>query len=157
MGAHDIPNGIDRKQYVESVLSEQLPAVLEQGYADSVDVFCEPGWFTLSDTEDICKESINGGLNVRLHVDEFVDGGGLDLAAELGARTADHALHSNNDARENASKAGTVQGSYQVHLTCSEMITGLLLSFVMKTIGLGALPVTLIRTVNHCRSRWLVQ
>ena len=110
MGAHDIPNGIDRKQYVESVLSEQLPAVLEQGYADSVDVFCEPGWFTLSDTEDICKESINGGLNVRLHVDEFVDGGGLDLAAELGARTADHALHSNDDARENASKAGTVQG-----------------------------------------------
>ena len=110
MGAHDIPNGFERKQYVESLLTEQLPSVLDQGHANSVDVFCEPGWFTLSDTEDICKEAINGGLNVRLHVDEFADGGGLALAAELGARTADHALHSNDDAREAASKAGTVQG-----------------------------------------------
>lgn len=110
MGAHDIPNGFERKQYVESLLTEQLPSVLKQGHANSVDVFCEPGWFTLSDTEDICKDAINGGLNVRLHVDEFVDGCGLALAAELGARTADHALHSNDDAREAASKAGTVQG-----------------------------------------------
>ena len=110
MGAHDIPSNQTRKEYVDSLLNDQLPAVLDQDVADSVDVFCEPGWFTVEDTEDICKAAIDGGLSVRLHVDEFVDGSGLNLAAELGARTADHAIHSDEDARAKAAAAGTVQG-----------------------------------------------
>ncbi len=110
MGAHDIPVGKDREQYVQQIISEQLPAVVEQGFADSVDVFCEPGWFTLEDTEEICKAASSSGLSIRLHVDEFVDGGGLALAAELGSVTADHAIHSNPESRDLAAKAGTVQG-----------------------------------------------
>ena len=110
MGAHDIPNVMDKHQYVEQILSEQLPAVVEQGIADSVDVFCEPGWFTIEDTESICKAASKSGLSIRLHVDEFVDGGGLGLAAELGATTADHAIHSGTESRSLAAKAGTVQG-----------------------------------------------
>ncbi len=110
MGAHDIPVKQSRGEYVQSLLAEQLPAVLDQGHADSVDVFCEPGWFTLEDTEEICRAAAAGGLSIRLHVDEFADGGGLGLAAELGARTADHAIHSDDDARAKAAAAGTVQG-----------------------------------------------
>ena len=75
MGAHDIPSEMTRKEYVDSLLTNQLPAVLEQGFADSVDVFCEPGWFTIEDTVQICDAAVAGGLSVRLHVDEFVDGG----------------------------------------------------------------------------------
>ena len=110
MGAHDIPSEMTRTDYVDSLLTNQLPAVLEQGFADSVDVFCEPGWFTIEDTVQICEAAVDGGLSVRLHVDEFTDGGGLDLAAEIGARTADHAIHSDDDARAKAAAAGTVQG-----------------------------------------------
>jgi len=110
MGAHDIPHGIKRKSYVEQILSEQLPAVLDQGIATSADVFCEPGWFTIEDTEEICKAASKGGLSIRLHVDEFTNGGGLELAAELGAVTADHAIHSSDDARAAAAEAGTLQG-----------------------------------------------
>ena len=110
MGAHDIPHGMDRREYVDELLSKQLPAVLEQGVATFADVFCEPGWFTLEDTEEICKAAIDGGLRIRLHVDEFVDGNGLELAAELGAVTADHAIHSSDDSRAKASEAGTIQG-----------------------------------------------
>ncbi len=110
MGAHDIPHGITRVEYVEQLLSEQLPLVIEQGIAQSVDVFCEPGWFTIEDTEEICREAKRAGLSIRLHVDEFVDGNGLELAAELGAVTADHAIHSSEDARASAAEAGTVQG-----------------------------------------------
>ena len=110
MGAHDIPHGMNRGLYVETILSEQLPAILEQGIATSADVFCEPGWFTIEDTEEICKEAAKGGLAIRLHVDEFTDGGGLELAAELGAVTADHAIHSSDDARAAAAEAGTLQG-----------------------------------------------
>ena len=110
MGAHDIPHGLNRREYVEQILSEQLPAILDQGIATAADVFCEPGWFTIEDTEEICKEAARGGLTLRLHVDEFTDGGGLELAAELGAVTADHAIHSSDDARAAAADAGTMQG-----------------------------------------------
>ena len=110
MGAHDIPHGIKRELYVEEILSEQLPAILDQGIATSADVFCEPGWFTIEDTEEICKAASKGGLSIRLHVDEFTNGDGLELAAELGAVTADHAIHSSDDARAAAAEAGTLQG-----------------------------------------------
>ena len=110
MGAHDIPHGLKREEYVEQILSEQLPAIIEQGIAIAADVFCEPGWFTLEDTEEICKEAAKAGLSIRLHVDEFTDGEGLELAAELGAVTADHAIHSSDDARAAAADAGTLQG-----------------------------------------------
>ena len=119
LGAHATPpagEGDERTEerrkaaYVDEMLAEQLPAVLEQGIADSVDVFCEPGWFTLEETEDICRAGADGGLQVRLHVDEFQDGGGAALAAELGARTADHAAWSDAEGRASCARAGTLQG-----------------------------------------------
>ena len=75
------------------MLSEQLPAVVEQGIARSADVFCEPGWFTVEESEDILRASRKAGLELRMHVDEFVDGGGAELASALGVETADHAYH----------------------------------------------------------------
>jgi len=110
LGAHDTPPSEIREDYVEELLSEQLPAIIDQGLARSADVFCEPGWFTLEETESICKAASAEGLAIRLHVDEFADGGGLGLAAELGAITADHAGHSSVDQRAAASAAGTLQG-----------------------------------------------
>jgi imidazolonepropionase len=64
----------------------------------------------LEDTEEICKAARKGGLRLRLHVDEFNDGGGLELAAEFNVDTADHAIHSSEDARASAAEAGTLQG-----------------------------------------------
>ena len=99
LGAHDIPSGMNTEQYVEQILSEQLPKVIEQGHARSADVFCEPGWFNVDQSADILKSSRDGGLDLRIHIDEFVDGGGAELAAELKVTTADHAFHSSIDAR----------------------------------------------------------
>ena len=101
LGAHDIPSGMSSDQYTEQILSEQLPQVLEQGLVRSADVFCEPGWFSVEQSEDILKSSRDGGLNLRMHIDEFVDGGGGELAAELRVDTADHAFHTSGDTRQN--------------------------------------------------------
>lgn len=101
LGAHDIPSGMSSDQYTEQILSEQLPRVLEQGLVRSADVFCEPGWFSVEQSEDILKSSRDGGLNLRMHIDEFVDGGGGELAAELRVDTADHAFHTSGDTRQN--------------------------------------------------------
>ena len=98
-GAHAIPKNHTLKTYVEELLSEQLPSVLEQGYAKNADVFCEPGWFDLESTEDILKSASKGGLHKRLHIDEFEDGDGGKLASDLGVVTADHAYHTSEENR----------------------------------------------------------
>jgi len=110
LGAHDTPTGMTSEEYVEQILSEQLPMVLEQGIARSADVFCEPGWFSLEQSEDILKSSKVGGLELRMHIDEFKDGGGGDLAAELKVATADHAHYTNMDSRLNMEAGGVNTG-----------------------------------------------
>ena len=99
MGAHDIPKGKTVDTYVDDLLTQQLPAVVEQGIARSADVFCEPGWFSTEQSEEILRASRDAGLSLRMHVDEFADGGGGALAAELGVETADHAYHTPHDVR----------------------------------------------------------
>ena len=106
LGAHAAPPSSTIDSYFEDIISEQLPAILEQGIARSADVFCEPGWFNIEQTEEIMKASRDGGLDLRLHIDEFEDGGGGELAAELAVTTADHAHYTNYDARAEMSKAG---------------------------------------------------
>jgi imidazolonepropionase len=110
LGAHAIPKELTHGEYFESLISEQLPSISEQGIARSADVFCEPGWFTVEESEDILKESRKSGLDLRIHIDEFADGGGGDLAAELKVDSADHAHHTNDDARAKMKSAGVNTG-----------------------------------------------
>lgn len=110
MGAHDVPKGTSMDDYVESILSDQLPAVVEQGVARSADVFCEPGWFSLEDTEAILKASRSSGLSLRMHIDEFADGGGGALAADLRVETADHAAHTPMEVRLDMKERGVNTG-----------------------------------------------
>lgn len=110
LGAHDIPSGMTSKEYLDVLISEQLPAVVDQGIARSADVFCEPGWFSIEESEDVLKASRNHGLSLRMHIDEFQDGGGGDLAAELRVDTADHAHHTSWDTRLRMNEAGVLTG-----------------------------------------------
>ena len=110
MGAHDVPKGTSMDDYVESILSDQLPAVVEQGIARSADVFCEPGWFSIEHTEAILKASRSAGLSLRMHIDEFADGGGGRLAAELRVDTADHAAHTPMEVRLDMKERGVNTG-----------------------------------------------
>lgn len=110
LGAHDIPPALSADEYVEQILAEQLPQILEQGLARSADVFCEPGWFNVEQSEEILKASRSGGLQLRMHVDEFKDGGGGELAADLRVDSADHAHYTNMQARHRMKEAGVMTG-----------------------------------------------
>ena len=109
LGAHDVPKGQQIEDYVESLITKQLPAVADQGFANYSDVFCEPGWFSIEQTEEIVKAAKSYGILSRLHVDEFVDSNGLQLASDLGAVSGDHVGHSSDQARHSASISGTMQ------------------------------------------------
>ena len=109
LGAHDFPGGSSRQEYLEELLSEQIPAVAEQGVAMWADVFCEEGWYSIDETEDVVRAAEEYGIPSRLHVDEFADSGGLALAAELGAVSGDHVAKSSFESRQAASESGTMQ------------------------------------------------
>jgi len=95
LGAHAVaPEFRDRpdaaRAYIDSVINEQLPAVAEQGIALSCDVFCEPSVFSVEDSRRLLRRAQEVGLHVRLHADQIATGGGSELAAEVGALSADH-------------------------------------------------------------------
>ena len=110
LGAHAIPEGHNLESYTEEIISSQLPEIANSGLARSADVFCEPGWFGIEESRLILQEAKNHGLALRMHIDEFCDGGGGALAAELEVDTADHAHYTNDDARELMSQASVNTG-----------------------------------------------
>jgi imidazolonepropionase len=92
MGAHAVPPGQDADDYVESVVSEQLPAVADQGVARFCDVFCDEGAFTPEQSRRVLEAGRTHGLTPKVHAEELAHTGGARLAAELRAASADHLL-----------------------------------------------------------------
>jgi imidazolonepropionase len=95
LGAHEIPveyrgATASRRDYVRLLIEEILPVVAGDSLASFADVFCEPGVFTLDETRSILSASRKQGLGIKLHADELEPHGGAELAAELGAISADH-------------------------------------------------------------------
>ncbi|HEX8825431.1 MAG TPA: imidazolonepropionase [Archangium sp.] len=93
--AHAIPEEYRewREAYMDLCIREIIPAVAEQGLARFCDVFAEEGAFTLSEARRILVAAKKLGLKPRLHADQLTAGGGAELAAEVGAATADHLEH----------------------------------------------------------------
>lgn len=93
-GAHEVPPEFrgDPDGYVALVVEEMLPAVARRGLAEYVDVFCERGVFTVEQARRVLRAGQALGLRAKFHADEFVATGGAELAAEVGALSADHLL-----------------------------------------------------------------
>jgi imidazolonepropionase len=94
LGAHAVPPDYRGRadDYVEFIVHKVLPAVVEQGIAEFCDVFCEQGVFSVEQTRKILTAAAAAGLKAKIHADEIVAFGGAELAAELGAISADHLL-----------------------------------------------------------------
>jgi imidazolonepropionase len=94
LGAHALPPGRSSRPdaYVREIVERTLPAVAKERLAWFCDVFCEPGFFSVAQSERILRAARALGLGLRLHADEFVRSGGAALAARLRAATADHLL-----------------------------------------------------------------
>lgn len=108
LGAHAVPDEMDQPTYVEQVVDEQLPAVVEAGLAEYGDVFCDDGAFTLEEARTILEATAEAGLELKVHADEFARLGASQLAAELGATSADHLLHSTQADANALADAGVV-------------------------------------------------
>jgi imidazolonepropionase len=85
-----------------------IPAVAADGLAEFCDVFCEQGVFSVAESERILGTAQDHGLKLKIHADEFTPLGGAELAARLGAVSADHLLHVTDAGIEALKDAGTV-------------------------------------------------
>jgi imidazolonepropionase len=94
LGAHAVPAEYrDRRdEYVRLLLDDMLPDVAQNRLAAFCDVFCETGVFSLDESERILNRARDLGLQLKLHADELTPLGGAELAARLGAVSADHLL-----------------------------------------------------------------
>ncbi len=94
MGAHEVPPEYrDRRSaYVRLLVDEMLPAVAAEGLAEWCDVFCEQGVFSPGESREILEAGQRHGLKARIHADELALSGGSAVAADVGARSADHLI-----------------------------------------------------------------
>jgi len=92
LGAHEVPLEYRsaRNKYVDLLVHEMLPLVVRERLARFADVFCEPGVFTVAESRTILTAARESGLALKLHADELEPSGGAELAAQLGATSADH-------------------------------------------------------------------
>ena len=99
LGAHTVPveyepgSGGGPEAYVDLVVERMIPEAATRGLARFCDVFVEEGAFTLAQARRVLEAGLEHGLRPKLHVDQLSAGGGAELAAELGAVSADHLDH----------------------------------------------------------------
>ncbi|MFN2445081.1 MAG: imidazolonepropionase [Vicinamibacterales bacterium] len=94
LGAHEIPVEFRsrRDAYVRLLVDEMIPAIARDHLAEWCDVFCENGVFTPAEARTILQAGQRFGLKSRIHADELGLSGGSAVAADVGARSADHLI-----------------------------------------------------------------
>ena len=113
LGAHEIPAAArataqSRRAWMAMLRDEMLPAVAADRLAVFADVFCEPGVYTIDEARDLLTAASSAGLRSKLHADELEASGGAQLAASLGAVSADHLAAINPEGIEALARSATV-------------------------------------------------
>jgi imidazolonepropionase len=92
LGAHAIPNLFKEKReaYIKLIIDEMLPVIAAEKLADFIDVFCEKGYYTPEETNQILKAGLQYGLIPKIHVNQFNSIGGIKVGIENNALSLDH-------------------------------------------------------------------
>lgn len=90
LGAHAVPRDKSKAQYISEIIHEMIPAVAEEKLAEYIDVFCETGFFSAEETEQIVVAGKKVGLIPRLHANQLNRSGGVQVGVKTGAISVDH-------------------------------------------------------------------
>ena len=91
LGAHVVPDGVTRDEYLDLVTGEMLDACAP--HSRWIDVFCETGAFTVDESRRILEAGIARGLGARVHAAQLGESDGVRLAVEIGAASVDHGTY----------------------------------------------------------------
>ena len=110
LGAHTYP--LEYKEnhqgYIDLIVNEMLPVIAKEKLADYIDVFCETGFFSPEETENICKAGMRYGLRSKIHANQLNFSGGVETGIKLGAISVDHLETVNGDIIDKLSKSDTI-------------------------------------------------
>lgn len=108
LGAHAVPKEYKGRtaEYVDLMISDMMPKA--KGLAEFCDIFTEKNVFEIEDSRRYLQAAKDMGYKLKLHADEIVQLGGAELAAEMGAVSADHLLHVSDEGIRKMAEAGTV-------------------------------------------------
>ncbi len=92
LGAHAIPTQYkgNRQAYIDLIIHEMIPRVADEGLADYCDVFCDKGFYTVEETDQILKAASKYGLKAKIHANELAISGGVQVGISNHAVSVDH-------------------------------------------------------------------
>ena len=113
LGAHSYPTEFkeNHAEYIRLITGEMLPAIREEGLADYIDAFCETGFFSPAETEEIVRAGLEAGLKPKLHVNQLNSIGGIETGIRLNALSLDHLETLNEEDIDLLSGAKRISGS----------------------------------------------
>ena len=92
LGAHAFPTAFkdNKKAYIDCIINEMLPEIAKNKLADFIDAFCETGYFSVEEMEQIMEAGIQFGLKPKIHVNQFNSIGGIQAGVKYNALSVDH-------------------------------------------------------------------
>jgi imidazolonepropionase len=112
LGAHTYPTAFkeNHEGYISSIINDMLPVIAAEQLADYIDVFCEEGFFSMEETEKICRAGMQYGLKPKIHANQLNLSGGVQVGVKLGAISVDH-LETMGEEEINCLKGSTTIGT----------------------------------------------
>ncbi len=110
LGAHSVPPEYKGRshEFIDYLIDEVLPEVAEKDLAEFCDIFCEKNVFSVEDSRKLLLTAQRFGLKSKIHADEIFQLGGAELAAEIGAVSADHLLQASDKGIKDMAEAGVI-------------------------------------------------
>lgn len=108
LGAHAVPEGCDRSEYLAEIITRMLPAIAAERLADAVDIYVEDIAFSVGDMERLFAAATKLGFQLRAHTGQLSDPGATAAACRLGALSCDHLEFAGEDAIAALAQHGTV-------------------------------------------------
>ncbi|MFC1515481.1 imidazolonepropionase [Thermodesulfobacteriota bacterium] len=110
LGAHAVPETYKGKEdaYIDYMIDNVIPEVADRNLAEFCDIFCEKNVFSVKQSRRLLLKAKKSGLKIKIHADEIERLGGTELAAELGAISADHLLQASDQGIDDIARAGVI-------------------------------------------------
>ena len=110
LGAHTYPLAYkeNHQGYIDLIINEMLPVIAKEKLADYIDVFCETGFFSPTETETICRAGMSYGLKPKIHANQLNLSGGTQMGVELGVVSVDHLETMDDEAIQTLANSNTI-------------------------------------------------
>lgn len=110
LGAHAVPKDYKGKEddFITMMIEDVMPEVVEKGLAEFCDIFTEQNVFNVEQSRRLLNTAKEMGMKTKIHADEIVRLGGAELAAEVGATSADHLLQASDEGIKQMAEAGVI-------------------------------------------------